>query len=228
MAEGIPVTCPGCKKQMQVPDSAAGKKIRCPGCKGAVPVPSKPGQPVDTRVTTPQMQKKMAAQREEDEIARDPYGVTHESMKPRCPFCAHELDSEETRICLNCGYDMVKRKRVESKQVYQRTAVDFILWHLPTLGCLLGILGVVGGFLYYHYWLPEVVLDALHAKQLAESRWDYLSMDNEQAQTAGYMFHWGVEVWLIVIGLFICWKCLRFIFKRLFLQFLPPERLKNQ
>lgn len=226
MADGILVACPSCKKQMKVPDTAAGKKIRCPGCKGAVPVPSKPGQAVDTRVTTPQIQKKMAAQREEDEIARDPYGVTHESMKPRCPFCAHELDSEDTRICLNCGYDMIKRNRVESKQVYERTTADFVIWHLPTLACFLAIVAMVGGFLYYHYYLPEVVMGKEHANKLANDRWGYF--DDDQAQSAGFMFHWGIEVWLIVVGLFITWKCSRFIFKRLFLQFLPPERLKNQ
>ena len=226
MADGILVTCPSCKKQMKVPDTAAGKKIRCPGCQGAVPVPSKPGQPVDTRVTTPQIQKKMAAQREEDEVARDPYGVTHESMKPRCPFCAHELETEETRICINCGYDMIQRKRVESKQVYERTAADFILWHLPTLACILGIAALVLGILYYHYWLPETVMGKEHAEKLAKDRWGYF--EDEQAQSVGFMFHWGIEVWLIVVGLFVTWKCSLFIFKRLFLHFRPPERLKNQ
>ena len=225
MADGILVACPSCKKQMKVPDKAAGKKIRCPGCKGEVPVPSKPGQRVDTRVTTPDVQKKMAAAREEEEIARDPYGVTFESTGARCPFCAKELESNESRICLNCGYDMVKRKRVESKKVYERTAVDFIMWHLPTLGCFLGILAIIGGVIYYHYWLPEVVMGKEHAEKLAKDRMDYVN--DEQALSSGYMFHYGIEVWLFVIGLVLIWKCGRFMFSRLVFHFLPPERLKK-
>jgi DNA-directed RNA polymerase subunit RPC12/RpoP len=36
------LTCPGCGKKLNVPESAAGKKVRCPGCKTVVAVPNRP------------------------------------------------------------------------------------------------------------------------------------------------------------------------------------------
>lgn len=36
----IRITCTSCKKSLQVPDSAAGKRVRCPNCKEVVPVPA--------------------------------------------------------------------------------------------------------------------------------------------------------------------------------------------
>ena len=226
MADNILITCPGCGKQMKVPETTAGKKIRCPGCKGAVPVPAGKGKAADTRLTTEQVQRRLAAQRMEEEIARDPYAVQEMSMAPMCPFCAFELDPPDARICLNCGYDMVQRARVASKKVYERTASDFILWHLPTLACFLAIVAMVCGFIYYHYWLPEVVLDSKAAAELAKDRWEYLSLENENVQFVGFMFHPGIELWLVVVGLFLSWKCGKFVFKRLFFHFLPEEHLK--
>jgi DNA-directed RNA polymerase subunit RPC12/RpoP len=36
------LTCPGCGKKLNVPESAAGKNVRCPGCKTVVAVPTRP------------------------------------------------------------------------------------------------------------------------------------------------------------------------------------------
>jgi hypothetical protein len=225
MPEGILITCAACGKQMKVPEHVAGKKIRCTGCRGVVPVPTGGGKAVDTRVTTAQIQKKIAAAKAEEEIARDPYGVIDESLKARCPFCAYELESDDARICLHCGYDMVKRGRVASKQVYERTTADFVMWHLPTAACILGVLAMIGGLLYYHYWLPDIVLGADDAKKLGDDRWGYFDIDD--APFSARMFHWGIEVWLIVIFIFVSYKLLRFAFSRLFFHFLPEEKIKH-
>jgi hypothetical protein len=35
----IRLVCPGCKRPLHVPDSAAGKTARCPACSASIPVP---------------------------------------------------------------------------------------------------------------------------------------------------------------------------------------------
>jgi DNA-directed RNA polymerase subunit RPC12/RpoP len=34
------ITCPECRKKLNVPDTAAGKRVRCPACKHLVPIPA--------------------------------------------------------------------------------------------------------------------------------------------------------------------------------------------
>jgi ribosomal protein S27E len=41
----IKVHCPTCKKNLAVPDEAAGKKVRCRGCKNILPVPAAAARP---------------------------------------------------------------------------------------------------------------------------------------------------------------------------------------
>ncbi|MFL5339476.1 MAG: hypothetical protein ACJ8F7_04845, partial [Gemmataceae bacterium] len=76
---------------------------------------------------------------EEDGPAKNPYGVTTEDLAARCPFCAMPMDPPDAAICLHCGYDMVRRKRIESKQTEEITGGDYLLYHLVTFLCLLGI-----------------------------------------------------------------------------------------
>lgn len=223
MSEAILITCPDCGKQMKVPPSVAGKKVRCKGCQAAVSVPANK-KPVDTRVTTPEARAKREAVEDEFKIDHNPYGVQEMNLAPHCPHCASELDPPDSTICLHCGFHMVKRQRHEQKFVYERTAGDFVLWHLPTLGAVIGMILVVGGIAYYHWWLPDVVLKDSDAKLIHGDRWT--AMDDEQISWLGWMFHWGVEVWLIVFGLFALYKGGRFAITRGFFNFLPPERKK--
>lgn len=136
------------------------------------------------------------------------------------------MDPPDARICVNCGYDLVERARRVSVEVYPRTAADFIMWHLPTFGALLGIAAVVCGYLYYHFLLPDKVLSEQWATAIKQDRWSYF--DKEDAEYTGMMFHWAIEVWLIVIGLFISYRLGRFAFSRLFFHFLPPEKFKTK
>lgn len=222
MADPILVTCGDCGKQIKAPPTAAGKKIRCPKCKAILAVPA-----ANEPVSAGGGDKKKSFDFDREVIeAKNPYGVEEVSLAPRCPHCAHDVDPPDARICLNCGYDMIERDRRASKTVYQRTAGDFIMWHLPTLGCFLGIAALWAGFLYYHYWLPEVVLEKKNADLIAQSRWTYFDDDN--ADYTGVIFHWGIEVWLIVIALFFSWRLGKFAFIRLFFEFLPPEKSKKQ
>ena len=207
MADPILITCSACKKQLKVPPAAMGKKVRCKKCKAINDVPAR---------TTP------LTFEEEVGDAKNPYLVTETSLAARCPHCAADIDPPDSRICLNCGYDLEQRNRRDSRIVLERTAGDFIIWHLPTLACFLGIVAIILGSLFYHFWLPDYVLAEKFAKSIHESRWNYFDDDN--AAWTGLMFHWGIQVWGIVIGLFMIWKCLVFIFKRCYYDFLPPEK----
>ncbi|HUX02100.1 MAG: hypothetical protein WBD63_05575 [Phycisphaerae bacterium] len=51
----ITTTCPGCGKQMEAPDKAAGRKARCPHCRSVVEIPGEaaaaaPGEAVSAEV----------------------------------------------------------------------------------------------------------------------------------------------------------------------------------
>src|SRR5205823_7951267 len=106
MAAGIRITCPDCQHQMTVPESVRGKKVRCKECKGIVAVPA--GKPAGPAKPAPAKAVAPAALSEEDD-AKVAFGVQEMSLAPRCPHCAYELDPPEAKVCLHCGYHMVKR-----------------------------------------------------------------------------------------------------------------------
>ena len=167
------VSCPNCDKLIRVPAEAVGKRVKCKSCSQVFTVPGE-GGPKPTRPATakPAAAKPVPAKPakarptvvEDDPPAAEPainyteddednpnapkeYGVTNDDLDvPRCPFCAKELESEDSRICLNCGYDMTQRKRHASKKTYKRTTGDYVMWWLPAviwfvvLSIFLGIL----------------------------------------------------------------------------------------
>jgi hypothetical protein len=212
---------------MAVPDSVRGKKVRCKSCGGVIPVPA--GGGVDTRMRTEQAQVKAtaAATQTEEEEALNPYGVTETNLDPRCPHCAYALDPPDSRICLHCGYDMMNRQRRPSIKTYERTAGDWFMWLLPGFGAFLGVLAVIAAGIYYHYYLPYDILKANDAKALLDDRLGIFNKD-PGPDFVTYMFHPGIEVWFAVVGLVLIWKCGKYAFKRLILNYLPPEAIKEK
>ena len=224
MASGIRITCPDCQQQMTVPESVRGKKVRCKGCGGVIPVPA--GKLPDTRVTTAEAQAKKAAQAvPEEEDAQRPYGVTETSLAPRCPHCAYELDPPDARICLHCGYDMVRRTRAPSVKTYERTFMDWALWLGPGVAALFGIALMVGFYYYYHFHLPYQILSDKEAEALLADR---LGAFQKDISFSAYMFHPGIETWVVVILIWLSWKCLKFAFRRLVVNYMPPEKIKEK
>jgi hypothetical protein len=211
---------------MTVPESVRGKKVRCKKCAGVVPVPA--GK-VDTRVRTEQAQAKAAAgaAHEEEGLAKDPYAVTETSLAPRCPHCAYELDPPDSRICLHCGYDMINRQRRPSIKTFERTGGDWFWWLLPGVACLLAFLLIIAAGIYYHYWLPYEVLKDKDADALLADRLGVFNKD-PGPDAVEYMFHPGIEVWFAVTGLWLMWKSGKFAFKRLVVNYLPPEKIKEK
>ncbi len=154
------VSCPNCQKEIQVPAEAAGKKIKCKACQHVFPVPpaadapkpvarakpaqAKPAQakPAQAKPTSPPADAAAPIpfkddDEDEDVVGAKPkaYGVTADPDEdiPRCPFCAIDLDPPDTKICLNCGYDLTARKRHRTVKTYALTGGDIFKWWLPAI-----------------------------------------------------------------------------------------------
>jgi predicted Zn finger-like uncharacterized protein len=225
---GIRITCPNCQQQLTVPESVRGKKVRCKSCAGVIPVPV---GAMDTRVRTEEAQAKAtsSAAQEEEGIAKDPYAVTETSLAPRCPHCAYELDPPDSRICLHCGYDMIRRQRRASIKTFDRTGGDWFMWLLPGIACLLAFLLIIGFGIYYHYYLPSQWFARWDAAFDAAGgdRFKVVEKVSEESLWV-YLFHPGIEVWLYVFFIWLLWKSGKFAVKRLVLNYMPPERIKEK
>jgi DNA-directed RNA polymerase subunit M/transcription elongation factor TFIIS len=227
-APGIRITCPNCQQQMAVPEAVRGKKVRCKKCGGVVPVPA---GGVDTRVRTEQAQAKATtkAVEEEEGLAKDPYGVTETSLAPRCPHCAYELDPPDSRICLHCGYDMIHRQRRPSIKTYDRTGGDWFWWLLPGVACLLGFFLIIAFGIYYHFFLPSDLFNRWEQNQAAANGDRFKTVEKTADESYWvYIFHPGIEVWLYVFFLWLMWKSGKFAVKRLVLNYMPPEKIKEK
>jgi hypothetical protein len=193
MANPIAIECPECHKEMKAPAELQGKRIKCKGCghafvvKAAAAPAAAVKKPVD----------------DEDEGPAGPYEFKQIQLKPRCPECAKELPSEDTAVCINCGYNMRTRTRVQTKKTVNITSADRFMWQLPGYLCILFIVVLVILDLLYWRWEPT-------KDELARSYWAWLS-------------YGGFKVWGIVASLFVIAGLGTFAFKRLILNNEPPE-----
>lgn len=154
------VSCPNCQKAIQVPVEAAGKKIKCKACQHIFAVPGDgPPKPATAKPATakPAAAKPRLVEeppppepaanapipfKDDDEDEYDTVGakpkaygmnVDPEEDIPRCPFCAIDLDPPDTKVCLNCGFDLVERKRHRTVKTYELTSGDYFKWWLPAI-----------------------------------------------------------------------------------------------
>jgi hypothetical protein len=177
------VSCPNCQKEIQVPAEAAGKKIKCKACQHVFPVPAadaptpaarakpaaaKPAQakPAQAKPASPPPPPAANApipfkddDEDEDVVGAKPkaYDVTADPDEdiPRCPFCAVDLDPPDTKICLNCGYDLTARKRHRTVKTYALTGGDIFKWWLPAIIWGVVMLFCGSNVLYYFIVLPQ-------------------------------------------------------------------------
>ncbi len=218
MADTIPVTCPECEKSMQVPAKLAGKKIRCKGCEATIlvkePKAAKPAKPAPASPPPP------SARPHDDDENADPYGSQKDDLDvPRCPFCAKELDPPDTLICLSCGYDLVQRRRHESKTIHAWTQGDYLKHLAPGVACALVAIGFVALIVLSILYMPDVFAEI------------GLQDDKEHAITRKkeFLFPPGAcTLPFVVMSLFIIYKSGFFAIKRLFIKWRPPERKKEK
>jgi DNA-directed RNA polymerase subunit RPC12/RpoP len=228
MATTIAISCPKCEKQIKAPAELAGKKIRCKDCQHVfvVPVPTsvkaapagkggkgeKGGKPGKAPAGKGDKAAKPAPKKvevDEDDQEANPYGVTTESLLPRCPYCAKELEDDSQVICLNCGYNMQTRERIQHKKTFETTGGDQFVWLLPGILCALGVLAMIGAI---------VVFWTLFRKLEKDYDNDWWSI----------FFGLWARIWGTVICLFIGFFLGKFAVKRLILNPTAPEKEKHK
>ena len=179
MATTITTVCPNCDGTLILPMAAAGKRVKCKHCGGAVPVPgvaaevkpaAKPAAPKPVVKAAPPPPPPPSEDanaplkfKDDDDENENPYGVVAESDVPRCPHCANELDPPDTKICLNCGYDLLTRQRHKSKKVYETTTQDKLQYRMPAfiwIGVLILLIIVTASFwMNMESWMIGGMLD---------------------------------------------------------------------
>jgi DNA-directed RNA polymerase subunit M/transcription elongation factor TFIIS len=225
MATGVRITCPKCQQQMTVPESVRGKKVRCKNCEGVVPVPEAPKGP-DQRITTAKAQQ--AAKHTEEDDDKNPFIVTETSLAPRCPHCAYELDPPDSKICLHCGYHMVRRQRVKSVRTFERSGGDWFMWLMPAFLCII-LAGILIGYCFFHHiWLPGMVLEDRDVKEIERYRINPFSDYAKWDSATTLLFYWPIQMWLFLILGYSAYRCLKFAFIRLALDYQPPETVKEK
>ena len=231
MSDVLKISCPNCRKAMQVPASVAGKKIKCKECATAFAVPAADAAPkakvakaapAKAKAVEPPSEVDAKRKAVMDEFAQgdNPYGITHDdSDVARCPFCAKELDPPDTMVCLECGYDMLARKRHVSKKVYHLETSDYIKHHLPAVACVLLIFAIIG----------LNVLCMLKMRDLFEG--SFLETDEPDNNRPGKKQFYappGVcTLWVFVPSVFAVYKAGLFAYRRFFINWKPTETTKK-
>lgn len=193
------LSCPECGNTSKVPDHLVGKKIKCKKCQTIIVVqPPRTGDKKPAgKATAP---AKTTAKKADDDDDRNPYIMEDMDLAPRCPHCALLLDPPDTKVCIHCGYHMQKRQRVASRVTYEITAVDYLLWHLPTFGCFLGIMALIGFCVFCGINMNEWIGNDFFVKPGC------------------------FTTWIVIMCLYPMWWMTKFIFKRLVWNFTPPEQ----
>ncbi len=144
-AIGKLIRCKACEGMFEVPDPNAKSKPTVAKPAVAKPTAAKPAvakravaKPTVAKPAAPEEPKPADAiigfAKDDDDDDDGPVKamtVIMEGEEARCPHCAKELDPPDTKVCLNCGYDLVERKRHGSKKVYEHTGGDYFKHWLP-------------------------------------------------------------------------------------------------
>ncbi|MCZ2340791.1 MAG: zinc-ribbon domain-containing protein [Bacteroidales bacterium] len=241
MAATLDIACPFCSKPFKVPAELVGKVIRCKGCeqkfevcppasdsarsaparsaKPTTPTAPAGNAPIPFKEDPPASPPPPPAPLDDDDDNPNPYGLVQDDSEiPRCPHCAKELDPPDTKICLSCGYDLVGRRRHESKKVYAHTPADWMNHLGPAVGCVVLVLTLLTiNILCWNNmndWLTGSILDA-----------------QEKNKTTGksvfYLSPLCFNLWIGVISAAVMWFAGKFAFIRLVWNFQPPETLKR-
>lgn len=230
---GKSIRCKDCKTAFRVPGAASAtpaKPARPAAARPAAPVAAKPvsAKPADPNAPIPFKEEeppppppapKRAPIDDDDDDNPNPYGVTHDDLDvPRCPFCAKELDPPDTKVCLNCGYDLLQRRRHDTRKVYETTTGDYLLHWLPGVACV----------------LAAIVLIALAVVcSLNMSTWltgSFLDSDEKNEITGKPVFYvppFCFNIWIGVICVWLSYKALKFAFARLVIKWRPEEVVKR-
>jgi hypothetical protein len=241
MSATFKVKCPNCSKEIKVPPEVVGKLIRCKDCQGMFEVPdpnAKPTKPAASAkpVAKPAAKAQPAAapppaadapipfkaeeppaqknRYDDDDDGPNKYGVVIEGEEARCPFCAKPMDPPDATICLNCGFDMLQRKRRETKAVYELTAGEYFMYWLPAIAWTLVL--IIGWVLLIILWFK---VNSLIGEWLETGEKD---MATQKPQY--YVKPWCCPLWLSVIFAFISATGIRVMYRRFVVNPRPDEK----
>lgn len=209
-AAAIKLTCPQCNKTLQVPPVLQGKKVRCSGCTATLLVPAA-AAPAAAKAAAAKAEAPAPPPTKPDGMTNEEwgvitgYGLKKESDAPRCPFCANDLEDERQVVCLNCGYNLLTRDRLPQRVLQPVTLGQHLLWLLPGIACLLVALLFVG--LIVAIWTGTPDLSPIYMDWIQTMKWS--------------------RVYSTVACLFVIWSTGYFAFRRLVLNFHPPEVEKH-
>jgi hypothetical protein len=190
MADTLKVACPKCKTVMQVSTDLRGKRIKCTSCAAVIAIPAAkapaapakavPAKGVPAKATAPQAAEKAAipaktAGHDEEWGVIQSYAVERTEDKPVCPFCAHELEEDQV-VCLNCGFDLLKRDRHSSRVIAPKTKMQYFIWWLPAMICLGFAMGFLALIIMLWLGVPDFgALDWMQRKPRPDHpRWGYM------------------------------------------------------
>jgi DNA-directed RNA polymerase subunit RPC12/RpoP len=225
MAESFIISCLKCGKKIKVGEEILGKKIRCKDCQ-TIFVATKPTAGASAKAKAPTKKEEAAATTEpgqqlsmkesfEKQLAEEesqgdnPYGLgAIEEGAARCPRCAKEMESETAVICLNCGFNIKTRTRVDKKVVYENTGGDVFKHRLP------GILAVI-------FLIALIVFGfVLNFKVKDWAQGSFLQNEDGTFWLKPGIFGLYGTLFLVMVGLPI----LRFAIKRLVYEHRPVEK----
>lgn len=229
MTTTLILSCPHCHKQMRASQEILDRKVRCKGC-GEVFTARRNTPPA--RPTPPPTQAKSAppptskAQQEKDEWNdRSPYAVTDLDLTPRCPHCAHEMESRQAIICINCGYNTQTREHGKTLKVIQTTLGEWVLWLAPGILCALLLLPL--SYVHVYLWLArtniQTSLPVLEYTPTAEITIG--QKDDEAKKQVDAML--PARIWGSVAAAAAMYGCGWFAVRRLILNPHPPLKIKN-
>jgi hypothetical protein len=212
MADKVPIICPECAKQFQVPPDIVGRKIRCKNCGKAFIAK----QAVDLGLGQKKEEAATFSIKDDDDDEDDgkPYEVTSVDLAPRCPSCANELESETAKVCLHCGFNLETRTTAEKRRVKDVTGGDIFIHLLP------GILAAVGFFISMGIMLYAI----------ADRMYLALNPDAMKEAFNGQPEQWQLNccncctLWTAIICMWLMYVSGKFAIKRLIYQTKPPEQ----
>jgi DNA-directed RNA polymerase subunit RPC12/RpoP len=231
MAEAITIACPECDKKINVAADAVGKKIRCKACEHVFVIEAPAGKKADGKAAAtkspagkPAAAKAAEAKKapavkatppkpkdddDDEDGSSNPYGVTSLDTSPRCPDCANELESEDSVICLHCGYNTRTRERARTRAVEDVTGATWFWWLLPGILCALATLILFTFDIWYSFKIDMFV-------------------DPENDWFTFISYPW-FKIWIVwAPSVILMVGTTTFAVKRLILNPRPPEREKKK
>ena len=228
-ARGKKIRCKSCTQVFTVPSTETAKPAKAKPLPADLQKPpakakakAKPTAP-PAEAPPPAADAPIGFAKDEDEVEDnddDPrsklMNVVIEEEVPRCPHCATELDPPDTKVCMNCGYDMLVRKRHGSKKVYEHTTEDYFMWWLPAIGWLVAMFFVLLIELWFIFRMRLFVEDTL----------DFLVKDEKNEVTKQNQFYLHPDAFTTCFSVFtlaVFAFGIKYCYGRLVVNWKPPE-----